>query len=210
VSDLMEQDCVADSDVHRERRRRAVVLLWLTVAWNVVEGGVAVALGVPAGSVALVGFGLDSVIEIGAASVLLWRLGVPAAGGEARRAELAAQRVVGATFIALAVYILVQSAYAAVPGNEPATSAYGLGLSVLSVAVNPALGVAKRRNAQRLDSAALVAESTETLICAYLAVTLLAGLAANAAFGWWWADVAAALAMVPWIAREGVEGLRGE
>jgi len=206
----MEQDRVADSDVHRERRRRAVVLLWLTVAWNVVEGGVAVALGVLAGSVALVGFGLDSVIEIGAASVLLWRLGVPAAGGEARRAERAAQRVVGATFIALAVYVVVQSAYAAVPGNEPATSAYGLGLSVLSVAVNPVLGVTKRRNAQRLDSAALVAESTETLICAYLAVTLLGGLAANAAFGWWWADVAAALAMVPWIAREGVEGLRGQ
>jgi divalent metal cation (Fe/Co/Zn/Cd) transporter len=197
-----------DGDAYRERR--AVVLLWLTVAWNLAEGGVAVALGVLAGSVALVGFGLDSVIEIGAAGVLLWRLGVPAAGGAARRAERTAQRVIGATFIALAAYVVAQSAYAAVPGNEPATSAYGLGLSVVSVAVNPALGIAKRRNARRLDSAALVAESTETLICAYLAVTLLAGLAANAAFGWWWADVAAALAMVPWIVREGVEGLRGE
>ncbi len=192
------------------RRRRAVALLWLTVAWNVAEGGVAVALGVLAGSVALVGFGLDSVVEIGAAAVLLWRLGIRGKGAHAKRAERTAQRVVGATFIALAVYVVAQSAYALAPGHEPGTSALGLGMAVVSVAVNPALGFVKRGNARRLDSPALVDESTETLICAYLAVTLLLGLAANEAFGWWWADVAAALAMVPWIMREGVEGLRGE
>jgi divalent metal cation (Fe/Co/Zn/Cd) transporter len=191
------------------RRRRAVALLWLTVAWNVAEGGAAIALGIIAGSVALVGFGLDSVIEIAAAGVLLWRLGIGDGSTRARRAERTARRVVGATFIALAAYVVAQSFYAIAPGHEPATSLVGLGLSVVSVVVNPALGVTKRRNARRLDSAALVDESTETLICAYLAVTLLFGLAANAAFGWWWADVAAALAMVPWIVREGVEGLRG-
>jgi divalent metal cation (Fe/Co/Zn/Cd) transporter len=149
------------------------------------------------------------VIEIAAAGVLLWRLGIPEMGGAAGRAERTARRIVGATFIALAAYVVVQSAYAVAPGHEPETSAFGLGLSVVSVVVNPALGVAKRRNAEQLDSAALVDESTETLICAYLAVTLLLGLATNAAFGWWWADVAAALAMVPWIAREGVTSLRG-
>jgi divalent metal cation (Fe/Co/Zn/Cd) transporter len=208
VIDVSSRDGTADRG--GPRRRRAVALLWITVAWNVLEGGAAVALGITAGSVALVGFGLDSVIEIAAAGVLLWRLGIPDIGGRAGPAERTARRVVGATFIALAVYVVAQSSYAIAPGHEPATSVVGLGLSVVSVVANPALGVAKRRNARRLNSAALVNESTETLICAYLAVTLLFGLAANAAFGWWWADVAAALAMVPWIAREGVEGLRGE
>ena len=107
-------------------------------------------------------------------------------------------------------YIVLQAAYIVATGEEPDSSTVGLVLALVSLVVMPVLGLWKRNNAKRIGSAALVAESTETLICSYLSLTLFAGLAANAAFGWGWADVAAALAMVPWIAKEGVEGLRAE
>ena len=190
-------------------RLLAISLLWLTAAWNVVEGIVAVTSGVLARSVALVGFGLDSFIEVTAALILLWRLGLPDHDERAEGRERAAHRVVGATFIALSVYVAAQAAYAVAVGEEPDESRVGLVLSVLSLAVMPVLGLVKRRNAQRLHSRALIAESTETLVCSYLSVTLFIGLGANAAFGWWWADIVAALAMAPWIVKEGLEGLRG-
>lgn len=188
----------------------AITLLWLTAVWNVAEGIVAVTSGILARSVALVGFGLDSFIEVTAALILLWRLSLPDHDERAEGRERAAHRVVGATFIALSVYIATQAAYAIVAGEEPDESQVGLALSVLSLVVMPVLGLAKRRNALRLQSRALIAESTETLVCSYLSLTLFIGLAANAALGWWWADIAAALAMTPWIVREGLEGLRGE
>ena len=191
-------------------RRLAISLLWLTAAWNVVEGIVAVTSGILARSVALVGFGFDSFIEVTAALILLWRLSLPDHDERAEGRERAAHRVVGSTFIALSVYIATQAAYAIVAGEEPDESQVGLALSVLSLVVMPVLGLAKRRNALRLQSRALIAESTETLVCSYLSLTLFIGLAANAALGWWWADIAAALAMTPWIVREGLEGLRGE
>lgn len=170
----------------------------------------AVASGVVARSVALVGFGLDSFIEVTAAIILLWRLGLPDHHERAEGRERAAHRVVGATFILLAAYIAAQAAYALAVGEEPDESRVGLALAVLSLAVMPLLGLAKRRNARRLRSRALIAESTETLVCSYLSLTLFIGLGANAALGWWWADIAAALAMTPWIVKEGLEGLRGE
>jgi divalent metal cation (Fe/Co/Zn/Cd) transporter len=191
-------------------RRLALALLWLTIGWNVVEGVIAVAAGVAASSVALVGFGLDSFIEVTAAGVLIWRLGLPEHDAAAEPRERMAHRVVGMTFLTLALYIVVQAVYTVATGKQPEASGLGLILAAVSLIVMPVLGLAKRANAKRIGSRALVAESTETLVCSYLSFALLAGLAANAAFGWWWADIVAALAMVPWIIREGLEGVTGE
>ncbi len=191
-------------------RRLSVLLLWFTISWNVIEGVIAVSSGVAAGSVALIGFGLDSFIEVTAAGILLWRLGLPDHDVRAERREATAHRVVGITFLLLATYIGAQAVYTLTVGDEPEVSAIGLALAIISLAVMPGLGLTKRWNARKLRSRALIAESTETLICSYLSFTLFIGLGANAAFGWWWADVAAALAMVPWIVKEGLEGLRGE
>ncbi|HEY5625306.1 MAG TPA: cation transporter [Dehalococcoidia bacterium] len=191
-------------------RRLSVLLLWLTISWNVIEGVIAVSSGVAAGSVALIGFGLDSFIEVTAAGVLLWRLGLPEQDERAERREAAAHRVVGITFLLLATYIGAQAVYTLTVGDEPDVSAVGLALAIISLAIMPGLGLTKRWNARKLGSRALIAESTETLICSYLSFTLFIGLGANAAFGWWWADIAAALAMVPWIVKEGLEGFRGE
>jgi divalent metal cation (Fe/Co/Zn/Cd) transporter len=191
-------------------RRLSVLLLWLTICWNVIEGLIAVSAGVAAGSVALIGFGLDSFIEVTAAGILLWRLELPDHDAGAERREATAHRVVGMTFLLLAAYIGAQTVYTLTVGDEPEVSAIGLALAIISLAVMPGLGLTKRWNARKLRSRALIAESTETLICSYLSFTLFIGLGANAAFGWWWADIAAALAMVPWIVKEGMEGLRGE
>lgn len=185
-------------------------LLVATVTWNVVEGVVAVSAGLAAGSVALVGFGLDSFIEVAAAAVLLWRMSISADDDRTERRETAARRVVGVTFLVLALYILGESVYVLAFERAPEPSRVGIILSAISLAVMPAIGILKRGRAVRLESPALVAESTETLICSYLSLALLAGLVANSAAGWWWADVAAALAMIPWITKEGVEGLRGD
>jgi divalent metal cation (Fe/Co/Zn/Cd) transporter len=191
-------------------RSLALNLLWLTIGWNVLEGTVAVASGVAAGSVALVGFGLDSFIEVTAAGVLIWRLSLPEHDESAERRERTAHRVVGSTFLVLALYIAAQTVYTVATGEQPEASGIGLVLAAASLMVMPVLGLAKRANARRMGSRALVAESTETLVCSYLSFALFIGLGANAAFGWWWADIAAALAMVPWIVREGLEGVRGE
>lgn len=188
----------------------AIALLWFTAAWNLGEGVIAVSSGLMAGSVALVGFGLDSAIEVIAAGVLIWRIRLPEHDERAEGRERIAHRVVGSTFIALALYIAAETAYVLTTGNEPEVSPVGLGLAVAATLVMPVLGLTKLWNARGLGSRALIAESTESLVCSYLSFTLFIGLAANAAFGWWWADIAAALAMVPWILKEGLEGLRGE
>lgn len=188
----------------------AMTLLWITLAWNVGEGVIAIWAGFAAGSVALVGFGLDSAIEVTASAVLIWRLQLADDDERSEGRERIAHRVVGATFIVLAFYIAAEVVYTLVVGNEPDTSTVGLSLAIAATIVMPVLGFAKRRNALQLDSRALVAEANETLVCSYLSFTLFFGLAANALFGWWWADIVAAMAMVPWIVKEGLEGLRGE
>jgi divalent metal cation (Fe/Co/Zn/Cd) transporter len=201
----------AGSPADEQRLARvARALLVVTIGWNIVEGAVAVVAGVYAGSVALMGFGLDSSIEVVAASVLLWRMWLAHDDERAEHRERRARLIVGVTFVALAIYVLAESAYVLAGGHQPDTSPAGVWLSLAVLAGTPVLGIAKRRNAVRLRSSALVAEATETLICSYLSLTLFVGLAANIAFGWWWADVAAALAMVPWIAKEGIESVRGE
>jgi divalent metal cation (Fe/Co/Zn/Cd) transporter len=200
---------VARSERQAGSRRLATSLLWITIVWNLAEGGVAVISGIAAASVALIGFGLDSFIEVTAAAILLWRLNLPQRDEAAERRETTAHRIVGFTFILLAAYIGAQTLYALVADDEPGPSNVGLVLSVVSLIVMLGLGILKRWNARRIGSRALIAESTETLLCSYLALTLFVGLAANALAGWWWADIAAALAMVPWIVKEGLEGLRG-
>jgi divalent metal cation (Fe/Co/Zn/Cd) transporter len=188
-------------------RRRALVLAWLTVGWNLVEGTVAVGLGLAAGSVALLGFGLDSFIETSSGLVMLWRFGTRAAE---ERAEAIALRLVGVSLLVLAAWIAADSGLALLRREAPEASPWGIVLASVSLVVMPVLAVAKRRVAARLASRALKADAFQTLACMLLSAILLAGLFLNAALGWWWADPVAALAMVPLIAREGMEAVRGE
>ena len=190
--------------------------LWLvagTLAYNVVEAVVALWAGSEAGSIALFGFGLDSVIEVVAASALLWRLSVEARGGDSERIERAegkVRRLIGLTFLALAAYVTVQAVYTLAAQSRPEESAVGIVLAAASLVIMPLLAWGKLEVARGLGSQALRAEAKETLACAYLSFTLLLGLLLNATLGWWWADPTVALLMVPWLIREGLEGLRGE
>ena len=199
-----------------QRDRWARIGLWLvggTLAYNVVEAGLALWFGASADSVALLGFGLDSAIECAAASVLLWRLSLEARGAaeaDLERAEHRVHRFVGVTFLCLAVYVTVQASLTLLRAQIPEESIPGIVLAGASLVVMPLVSWGKLRAAREIPSAALRAEAKETLACSYLSFTLLLGLVANAAAGWWWADPVAALAMVPWLLHEGVEGLGGE
>lgn len=184
--------------------RHGRVLEYLSVIWNLVEGVVAVAAGLFAGSIALVGFGFDSVIEVSSGLIILWRL----AAGEHR--EKLALRLVGVSFVALALYVLVDAARSLYFGEAPEHSYLGIAIAALSLIVMPALASAKRRVAAGLGSKAMEADSRQTSLCAYLSAILLGGLILNALAGWWWADPVAALVMVPIIFNEGLEALRGE
>lgn len=186
-------------------QRWALWLVTLTLVWNVVEGVVALGAGLPAGSIALVGFGLDSFIEVFAAGVMLWRL--LATSGTDERAERRAVLLIGVSFFVLAGYMVLEAGRALYGREAPEESAVGVALAALSLVVMPALAWGKRRAARRLGSVSLEAESTETFICAYLSLTLLLGLGLNAVAGWWWADPVAALAMVGFVVREGWEAV---
>jgi divalent metal cation (Fe/Co/Zn/Cd) transporter len=185
-------------------------LEWFTVAWNVAEAVVAIGAGIIAGSVALIGFGVDSGIEVISAIGLLWRL--RKAGPEARAAEEGAAEkralyVVAATFFLLAVYIAFEAVGALLQHEAPLTSPVGVVLSILSLAIMPALAFAKQRTGREMGSRALVADSMETWVCSYLSLALLVGVGTYAAFGWWWADPVGALAMLPVIVWQGWETL---
>jgi len=182
-------------------------LEYFTIGWNVVEAGVAIGAGWFAGSIALVGFGVDSLIESLSGSVLLWRLFSPAYD-ESR--EKMALKLVGISFLILAAYVAFEAVKSLFAHEPPQTSFVGIGLSVASLIIMPLLARAKRRSALNLESRAMKADSRQTDLGAYLSAILLGGLALNALLGWWWADPVAALIMVPIIAREGFEGLRGE
>lgn len=180
-------------------------LEWLTIAWNCAECFIAVVAGWLAGSIALVGFGIDSAIEVASAVALLWRL---QHAGAAR--DQKALRIVGVCFLALAAYVATDAGLMLVRRQAPEESLTGIVLSLLSLAVMPVLARAKRRVAGQLNSAAMEADARQTDLCAWLSAILLAGLLLNALLGWWWADPAAALAMTPIIAREGLDALRGK
>ena len=162
---------------------------------------------------ALVGFGLDSLIEMAAAAFMLWRLAVEVRGASAAQIARTERRVhlfVGVTFILLAVYVIGQAGITLRTARAPDASVVGLVLASLSLVIMPLLSWGKLRAAGRIGSAALRAEAKETLACSYLSFALLLGLGANAALGWWWADPVAALLMVPWLVKEGLEGIRGD
>jgi divalent metal cation (Fe/Co/Zn/Cd) transporter len=187
--------------------RRGRALEYLTLAWNSLEAIAAIVSGLLAGSIALVGFGLDSVIECFSGGVMLWRL---RAGDEGERREQLALRLVGASFIALALYVTYDAVNSLVVHEAPKTSWFGVAVAIASLIAMPLLARAKRRVAAQLNSGALHADSRQTDICAYLSGILLGGLLLNALLHWWWADPVAGLIMVPIIGREGLEALRGK
>ena len=197
-------------------RRAALVrgrrLEYLTVGWNSVEALVSIVAGVFAGSIALVGFGLDSVIETSSGLALLWRLNhANEKNSESReRAERIALRIVGLSFLALAGYVAYEAIRDLWSREAPEHSVPGIVIAAVSLIAMPILARAKRKVARTLNSNALKADSRQTDLCAYLSAILLGGLLLNVLVGWWWADPIAGLIMVPIIAREGVEALRGD
>jgi divalent metal cation (Fe/Co/Zn/Cd) transporter len=184
-------------------------LEYFTIAWNTLEGLVAVIAGAMAGSISLVGFGLDSFIEVTSGSVLLWRMSVDSNVHRRETNEKRALRIVGACFLLLVAYITYDSISDLWSKRAPEHSISGIVLACVSLVVMPLLSRAKRRVGRAMGSAAMHADAKQTEFCTYLSAILLAGLLLNAFVGLWWADPLAALIMVPIIAREGIEGLRG-
>ena len=200
-------DSIPDRD--RDRLvRRAKALSWLSLAWMTIEGAVAITAALAAGSIALLGFGLDSVIEALASVIVIWRFTGPRRLSD--RAEERAQRLVAISFFLLAPYLAQDALRALIAGDHPATSWVGVGLSVSSLIVMPLLGRAKQRIGSELGSPATAGEGTQNMLCAYLAAGVLAGLLLNAAFGLWWSDPVIALAIAGLAVKEGRETWRGE
>jgi divalent metal cation (Fe/Co/Zn/Cd) transporter len=190
--------------------RRGKQLEYFTIAWNTLEGLVAVVAGGLAGSISLVGFGIDSFIEVTSGGVLLWRMSVDADVRKRERREKLSLRIVGVCFLALAAYVGYESISDLVGRKTPEHSIPGIVLACVSLVVMPILSRAKKKVGNELGSAAMHADAKQTDFCVYLSAILLLGLVLNAALGWWWADPAAALIMVPLIAREGVQAMQGE
>jgi len=196
----------ASREISLRRGRR---LEYFTVAYNSLEGVCSIVAGLIAGSVSLVGFGMDSIIEVASGAALIWRLQQDFDVRRHEQVERTALRIVGLCFIALAVYVLYQSVSTLVRRASPERSVVGIVVAGASVVVMPILARAKRRVALQLGSHAMQADSKQADFCGFLSAILLCGLLTNALFGWWWMDPAAALVMVPIIAKEGFDGLRG-
>ena len=185
-----------------ERGRK---LAWLTIGWNAIEGVIAVGAGIADGSLALVGFGLDSFIEVFAGVVVLWQL-----RGVAEEREARALRLIALTFFVLAGYVVAEGVRDLLTGNEAGESTVGIVLAGVSLVVMPLLAWAKLRTGRELGNPVIMADSTETALCAYLSAILLGGLVLNATYGWWWADTLAAFGIAALALREGLEAWRGE
>ena len=185
-------------------------LEYFTIAWNTAEGLIAVVAGLIAGSISLVGFGIDSFVEVTSGSVLLWRMSVDAEERDRERNEKRALKMVGACFLTLSGYIAYEAITDLWFKRAPEHSIPGILLACASLVVMPLLSRAKRRVGHALGSAAMHADAKQTEFCTYLSAILLAGLVLNMAFGLWWADPIAGLIMVPIIAKEGVDGLQGK
>ncbi len=195
------------SDERRARLgRRAQLLAGASVAYNVIEAIVAISAGSVAGSVALIGFGLDSLVEVASGLVILWqfRHAIP------QTRERAAQRAIAVSFFALAAYVGVESVRALATGEQPATSTVGIVIAALSLVIMPVLSLAQRRTGRELGSRSVQADGMQTLLCTYLSAVLLIGLVLNATAGWWWADSIAALVIAAVALREGVQTWRGD
>lgn len=193
---------------------RGLLLEYITVGWNVLEGIIAVAAGTLAGSPALIGFGADSFVESISGGVLIWRLAGERSGSHdedgVERIERRAERIVGVSFLILAGYVAYEAIRALVTVAAPDGSPIGIGLTALSIVVMLWLARAKRQAGEALESRALLADAQQTYACWYLSISALAGLTLNALLGWWWADPLAALVIVVFLVREGIEALRGE
>jgi divalent metal cation (Fe/Co/Zn/Cd) transporter len=187
---------------------RARKLVWIGLAWHCVEAGVALAAGLVASSIALVAFGADSLIELLAGGVVLWRFAAIRSGSDS--AEHAGHRLISVSFYAVAAYVLAASLYDLVGAHHPASSWVGIALALVALATMPPLAVAKRRVADRLASPTARGESRQTLLCAYLALALVVGLAGNALLGLWWLDPTAAVVIAAVATREGAHAWRGE
>jgi divalent metal cation (Fe/Co/Zn/Cd) transporter len=195
------------TQLNRHRRQRiALGLAWATIAWNTVEAVVAIVSGASASSIALVGFGLDSTVEVLSASVIVWQMtrDVP----EDREEQ--ALRLIAISFFALAGYVSVQAVFDLASRSQPDSSTVGIALAAVSLVVMPLLAALKRRNGRCLGSGSVVADSNQTMLCTYLSAVLLVGLLLNATVGWWWADPVAALAIAALAANEGRQAWRGE
>ncbi len=193
--------------------RIAIGLVSTTLVYNICEAVIALWSGAEAGSIALIGFGFDSGIETAAASVMLYRLWVEYRGADSEqiaRVEHRVHQFVGVTFLVLAAYVAAQASSSLYHRHVPDESMVGIVLAAVSLVIMPLVSWAKLRAARELGSAALRAEARETLACSYLSFALLLGLIANAVAAWWWADAVAALIMVPWLVKEGQEGLSSE
>ena len=190
--------------------KRGRYLEYFTIGYNSLEGLIALGAGLVAGSIALVGFGFDSLIEVISGAVLLWRLYADVDEARRERVEAISLRLVGICFIALALYVTKDSVWSLLKREAPDESFVGIILAAVSLVVMPLLVRAKRKVARGINSGALMADSKQTELCTYLSAILLGGLLLNAVLGWWWADPVAALIMVPIIAKEGMEALRGE
>jgi cation diffusion facilitator family transporter len=187
---------------------KALIAEYVTVGWNVVEGIVAIVAGIVAGSIALIGFGLDSYVEVASGIVLIWRLRKHGFGDEEEEAaEKRAIFFVGVTFVLLALYVTFESGKKLLFHEHPDESIIGIILAIVSLIVMPVLAFYKKKIATEINSRALRADALETLACSYLSFALVVGLGANALFGWWWADPLAALAMVYFLIKEGWEAV---
>jgi cation diffusion facilitator family transporter len=194
--------------------RRGLQLEYLTVGWNIAEGLIAVGAGLAAGSIALIGFGVDSFVETISGLVLIWRLSSEARGRldeeAVERVERRAERLVGVAFLLLAAYVGLEAVRSLIGQEAPDASPVGIVLTAVSIVVMLWLARAKRRIGEALGSRALIADSRQTAACWYLSLVALTGLALNAALGWWWADPLAALGIVVLLVREGIEALRSD
>ena len=204
---------MSTTDQRSRLLRHALQLEYFTVGWNIIEGAVAVGAAVASGSVALLGFGIDSFVETASAAVLIWRLRAEDARmpqEEVERIDRRAHRLVGASLFALAAYIAFDAAKALIRHERPEVSMLGIVITAVSLGVMRWLAREKRRVADALESRALEADSFQTTACWWLSLATLIGIGLNAAFGWWWADPAAALGMTYFLIEEGREAWRGE
>lgn len=190
--------------------RRGRYLEYFTIGYNSLEGLIAISAGLIAGSIALVGFGFDSLIEVTSGSILLWRLHADVDEARRERIEAISLRLIGVCFVVLAIYVTYDSVKSLIRREVPEESVVGIILASVSLVIMPLLVRAKRKVARGINSGALMADSKQTELCTYLSAILLGGLLLNALLGWWWADPVAALVMIPIIVKEGIEALRGE
>ena len=207
---MSQAELQIDNSLRPALIKKGRYLEYFTIAYNGLEGLIAVAAGLIAGSIALVGFGFDSLIEVTSGAVLLWRLHADVDEERRERVEAISLKIVGVCFVVLALYVSYDSIKSLVRREVPEESLVGIVLAAVSLVIMPLLFRAKRKVARAIKSRALIADSKQTELCTYLSAILLGGLLLNAFLGWWWADSVAALVMVPIITKEGIEALRGD